>query len=524
VFERIRCVCWLAWLFLPACASEDASEAEKSQRPRRERATEGKDASHGAGSAPDYERIFAMSQVHRIDIEMSAQARTDMLTDMEKLLGAPGSGSMGMGGMGFPQIPPELIAACNGKRAGDGCEASTAAGSCREIGVGLLCLPMDAFGGMGPGAGRGPIDLVGGDPVYVPVTIRYDGRAWNQVGMRYKGNSSLASAWRQGIMKLGFRLHFDRFEDEQPEIADQRFFGFRELTFSSGWNDATLTRDALAGELVRSQGLPTARCAFYQVYVDAGDGPRYWGLYTLIEDPSDALPQEQFESGEGNLYKPDGAGADFTSFSEEGFVKKTNERAADYSDVLRAIDALHASRDDAQAWRTELERVFDVPVFLQTLALSRAIGHWDGYGRMPHNYYLYGDPTHGGRLTWISWDHNLTWQGQSGFGDLSPMMDEVTERWPLIRYLLDDEVYRAQYRSELDQALGGSYAKAEFDARARELHALITPYVVGQGGGDAESAPYTHLRTLDTFRSGVEALIAAADQRREAVRSALAGN
>jgi spore coat protein CotH len=510
------------------CAADGAapsSERESPEEVARERPPGWDDASHGELDVARYDTVFDESVVHRIDIEMRADVRQEMLDDLKGLLGEPGMGGPGAGGPrgGFPQIPPELLTACEGKQASEACTTEADDGSCRALGGRLICLPanLGPGGGMGPGGG-GALDLVGGDPIYVPVKVRYDEREWTEVSMRYKGNSSLASAWRQGILKLGFRLHFDRLEDEHPEIENQRFFGFSELTFSSGWNDASLIRDALAVELLRDAGLPAARTAFYRVYVDAGDGPVYWGLYTMIEDPSDALLASQFEKADGNLYKPDGEGADFTRFTEDGFDKKTNEAAADYSDVMAAIDALHADRSDASSWRRRLEQVFEVDVFLRTLAVSRAIGHWDSYGRMPHNYYLYADPARSNRLVWVSWDHNLTWQGQQGGfgGDVGVMMDDVDERWPLIRYLLDDPDYRATYREALQAGLEGAYAREPFEARASALHQRIAPYVLGQ-----EAEPYTHLAGPDTFEralSGDTGLFAVAEQRREAVRSALA--
>jgi len=39
------------------------------------------------------------------------------------------------------------------------------------------------------------------------------------------------------------------------------------------------------------------------VYVDTGNGPVYWGLYTVFEDPSDKMLEYQFENPNGNLYK-----------------------------------------------------------------------------------------------------------------------------------------------------------------------------------------------------------------------------
>ena len=82
----------------------------------------------------------------------------------------------------------------------------------------------------------------------------------------------------------------------------------------------------------------TARAAFYRVYVDTGAGAEYWGLYTMVEDPADgAMLDSQLGGHEGNLYKPEGAGSDWTRFTQAGFAKKTNEKAADWGDVERAI-------------------------------------------------------------------------------------------------------------------------------------------------------------------------------------------
>lgn len=495
--------------------------------------------SHGKEAAADYERVFAANKVQRIDIQMPPETQQQLLDNLTMLLGEPrmrglpGAPGGAQGGMFSPMIMRGLEA-CEGKRQGYACTAGFE-GSCELVFGRMACIPEGVMIPGAPGTGGRPVDrvdLVPGEPEYVPVTVRYDDGTWTQVGMRFKGNSSLAAAWGQGIRKLGFRLHFDRYEAEQPAVADQRFHGFRELTFSSGWNDPSLIRDALSSEVMQSLGLASARTAFYQVYVDAGEGPRYWGLYTMVEDPSDAMLAAQFGDGSGNLYKPEGAGATLSSFVQEDFEKKTNETQGDYGDVMAAIEALNAPRDDQAAWRARLESVFDVPTFLQVLAVSRAIGHWDSYGIMPHNYYLYADPARGGRLVWISWDHNLTWapmrpQGMPGFGiGLSVMMDEVTSSWPLIRLLLDDPVYRATYVTALQRSLDeGLYPKAAFDARARQLHAMVAPYVIGGQGAEPEQAPYTFLPSAAAFNSALNApqrgLIEVADQFRTAVVEAL---
>ncbi len=189
-----------------------------------------------------------------------------------------------------------------------------------------------------------------------------------------------------------------------------------------------MLREKVAGDVFRNAGLAGSHTAFYTVYVDYGDGPVYFGVYTMVEEVDDTVLDTQFADDDGNLYKPEGTGASFAegTFSEDVFVKKTNEDEADWSDILSLFAALHddTRTTDPAAWRTNLEAVFDTDVFLKYLAVNTVIQNWDTYGRMTHNYYLYNDPDTG-RLTWIPWDNNEALQegkmgGVSGAGFLGP--------------------------------------------------------------------------------------------------------
>ena len=364
------------------------------------------------------------------------------------------------------------------------------------------------------------------EPIWVPVTVEYEGYEWTEVGMRYKGNSSLRGAWRDGQRKLAFRLDFDQYEADHPELTDQRFFGFKKMTFGNNYNDPSLIREKIANELFRAGGIPAARTTFVRVYVDFGEGPTYFGLYTMIEDPSNKMLDTQFDDGTGNLYKPEGDRANWTAFDAASFPKKTNEDQADFTDVEAAIAALNADRSDAAAWRGGLEATFDVAGFIRWLALNQAMVNWDSYGWIAHNYYVYGDPSRGGRLVWIPWDLNGSlrvrntagpWQGAD-----SVLLDEFDASWPLIRFLLDDPEYTQRYRDELQAALDGPMAEATVVSMMRTYHDLIAPYVVGP---DGEAAPYTFLRDdgefEDSLVAGESALEPHIIARRLAVTEAL---
>jgi spore coat protein CotH len=379
--------------------------------------------------------------------------------------------------------------------------------------------------------------MISRDPMYVPVTVQHDGRVWTHVGMRYKGNSSLMMAGVGGSGKIPFRLDFDRYDKEFPEIEGQRFYGFQKLTFSSNFGDDSQIRELFVTEVFRDRGVPAAKAAFYRVFVDSGSGPEYWGLYTMIEDPADgSMLDAQFGGRAGNLYKPDGPGANWTQFSADGFPKKTNEKRGDFADVEAAIAALHAAPGPGHAeWRSAFEARFDADLFLRWLAVNTVVQNWDAYGTFAHNYYLYGDPGQQGRLRWIPWDHNLALgAGFGGFGGGGPQVpglfgggDDILHtgkgsQWPLISRLLADEVYSARYRAHLSRALEGLFAPEAAAARMRQLHTLIAGSVVGDRG---ERPSHTTISSPAAFERSVDGpggLRDVIEARHAAVRQALA--
>jgi len=445
-------------------------------------------ATHCRGVAPDYEEVFAEDVLHVLRITVAPADYQAMMDDMdEKFSGASGAS-------------PDLDE-----------------------------LP---------------------DPVWVPVTVGYGGGVWTQVGMRWKGHSSLKAAWNGGVRKLSFLLEFDHYEDLYPDLADQRFFGFEKLSFSNAYNDPSVIREKVAAEVFRAAGVPVARVAFAPVYLDHGGGPIYMGVYSLIEDPSDEMLEAQFgrhDNGNGNLYKPWGDAARWTSPDdadggpagwrediEDHFEKCTNTDVPDWSDIEEAIERLHADRNVPALWRAGLEAVFDTRSFIRTLAVNQVIMNWDSYGCMHHNYHVYSNPHDHGRFVWFPWDLNeaMLYREQAGCPEPgSVMLDEIVSAddgtdidsdWPLIRFVLSDPVYRGAYAQELRAALDGPFAVDTVVAMLERYHELVAPYVVGPV--EIETYPYTNT-TADAFERSLEegdgALVPHVNARHDAVEAAL---
>lgn len=484
------------------------------------------EATHGDEAEPNYEEVFPDDEVNQIAITITPENWEAMQANMTQLFGEAGSveGDRGFPGAGQPPMgdhpQPGEVGFPEGLEPPEGALPRSPEGFAPPENGEWPELPDDIPGGGHPrDGGFGGGDMTPENPMWVPATIEFDGRIWTNVGVRYKGNSSLTSGWRSGSLKLPLKLDFDEFEDEYPEINNQRFYGFKQLSLANGFSDTSFLRDAATALILEEAGLPAAKTAFYEVILDYGEGPISLGLYTMIEVVDDTVVERYFGSDTGNIYEGDGSAASFaaaTSAQIEQSFQKENNKNSDWSDIEDLFNVLHAEQrtNNPAAWRAELESLFDVNGFLEWLAISAVIQHWDSYGNMSHNYYLYDNPDTG-QLTWISWDHNMAMSASlGGRGDRDGGIDvsldkaDVGDNWPLIRYLLDDPIYFERYLSCLAEAVEGPFNPDQMAERYQTLADLIAPYAAAEVG---ES----------TFNTAVQQLIDHAYQRADAVESFL---
>ena len=342
------------------------------------------------------------------------------------------------------------------------------------------------------------------NPNYVPAEVFFKDNQWYRVGVRFKGNSSLKSSWQAGILKLSFKLDFDEFEDYYPQIDNQRFYGFKKLSLKNNYDDKSGLREKVASDIFERAGLAVSHTAFYSLYIDHGNGPEYFGLYTLVEEVDDTLIDTQFSSDNGNLYKPENTGASFAegTFNETDFEKKTNEDELDWSDIQNLFSVLHdETRISApETWRADLEKIFDTDVFLRYLAVNTVMQNWDTYGIMPHNYYLYNNP-YNNKLTWIPWDNNEALQEGKMRGALTLDFANMEKgAWPLIEYIYADNAYRAIYDDYVQETIDGAFESGDIQDVYTRYGALVAPYV------ESELPGYSFLNNSGEFQQALSQL------------------
>lgn len=461
---------------------------------------------HGKYAKPNYSIVFPNDKVNRIDIKIDLTNWNEMMVDLQSNFGSfarmqPRPGNEEDRNLGFPQ---QNNAENPHQQRNHPGPPARRMGMSRDMENDSLH-SQNGEQRMGPPPGG----MLGGTP-YEPVweycDVLFNNEKWSKVGIRFKGNSSLRMAYQSGINKLSFKLDFEQFETEFPEIKNQRFYGFKQLNLKNNYDDKSFIREKVASDLFADFGLVSPKTSFCQVFVDYGDGPTYFGLYTLVEEVDDTVIETAFSSENGNLYKPEGRAATFAnnSFRDTDMNKKNNKKSNDYSDVQQLTTVINSSLriENHELWKTQLNDIFDVPVFLKWLAANTVMQNWDTYGKSIHNYYLYNNPANN-KLVWIPWDNNEAFQPGKMGGAPSLSLNEIGENWPLIRYILEDEQWNSEYKRNVSEFAGNFFAPERMTEIYSDCQQLLENYTIGNQG---EIQGYTFLRNKSDFTEAFDYL------------------
>ena len=115
------------------------------------------------------------------------------------------------------------------------------------------------------------------------------------VAVRTKGNSSLMQAAQCSDLPAGLKVDFNFFNSARS------YHGIKKLCYSNGFSDPTLMKEFLGYELMAAMGVPTPRACFVDFWVN----DTHLGVYTQVEAVDATFVAENFDDGNGNLYKPE---------------------------------------------------------------------------------------------------------------------------------------------------------------------------------------------------------------------------
>ncbi|TWU48095.1 CotH kinase family protein [Rubripirellula reticaptiva] len=335
-------------------------------------------------------------------------------------------------------------------------------------------------------------DTDAADP-YFEADFVADGIALDNVGVRFKGNSSFDGSGVKKSIKIDFN-----------EFVDSTFLGLKKLNLNNNYNDPTMLREKLFYDYASNFVEGVGRAVFTNVYING----ELYGVYTAVEQVDSTFTQSRFGDDEdGNLYKGTASddavlsdpqadfGSDLTYLGtdqaayEAFYELKTNEAANDYSQLIELIDVLNNTPSGELA--DAIEPLLDVQDTLASLALNNLFVNLDSYSGAAHNYYLY-DRDDTGQFTHLLWDANESFGTFTQFVDRFQNPVEIDPFWlptgtamgppgtpvedeprPLAENLWAVDDYSIDYLRDLQQMLEEGFDVISATARINELADLI---------------------------------------------------
>ena len=302
---------------------------------------------------------------------------------------------------------------------------------------------------------------------WFPGTVTVDGETHTDVGVRKKGFIG-----SQSDTKPALKLRFDKYTDGQS------LGGVMErMTLNNSIQDPSMVNTCLSYRVFSAAGSPAPRCNFATVSVNGKD----LGLYVHVEELKAPFLARHFDSTEGNLYE--GTVSDFTPTYRGTIEKKTNEDAADWSDIDAVVAAL---QDPSDAGLEALGEIVDLDRFLSFWATEVLVGHWDGYAGDRNNYQFYREPD--GRFVFIPWGPDDTFHlkdDPNPFDNISKPPPSVLALTAIPNRLYNDPDWRVEYVARLKEILDTIWDEAELLAAVDEMAAIVQRHALPE---DREAA------------------------------------
>lgn len=294
------------------------------------------------------------------------------------------------------------------------------------------------------------------------------------IGFRLRGNTSLNAA------KKSFKISFNTF------IQGARWQGLEKINLNGSHNDPTRIRTKLCWEMLRNAGLPAARTAMVQLFINDEN----MGLYTHVEQIDETFVERVFSNPHpGNLYKClypsdlDYISENATAYQLEFngrriYDLETNKYADNYIDLSEFISILNQT--ELEALPCALEPVFQVDRYLKQAAFDILSGNWDGYIFNKNNFYLYKNRKTG-QFEFIHYDLDNTlgidWVNQDWTSRSIYNWAPQSQTRPLFKRLLQIPEYRNRYSYYLDELMQTVFNPDSLRQRINALQDLIAPVV-----------------------------------------------
>lgn len=327
-------------------------------------------------------------------------------------------------------------------------------------------------------------------------SISINGTVLNNVGVKYKGNSS----YNANNAKNPLHIELDTY-------SDQNYQGYTDIKLNNVIFDPTFVRETLAYNVIRKY-MHAPLCNYANVYVNNV----LIGLFTNVESVSKKFVSNHFGSN-GNAFfncsPPAGAGPTTTNLPNLAYLGTSStsyesayeiKSDAGWNDLIALTDALNNNISN-------VESVLDIDRAIWMLALDNVMVNLDSYiGQFKQNYYLYKDNS--GRFNPIMWDLNMCFGtfSSTGSGNLTTItqkrqmshtLHSAEANWPLVQKLLAVPTYKKKYLAHYKTILNENFANNSYYTTAQSFQTLISAAVAADTNKFYTTAQFTSNMTTD---------------------------
>ncbi len=127
---------------------------------------------------------------------------------------------------------------------------------------------------------------------YISVDISINGNIMENVGIRPKGNSSLATVSQSESDKYSFKMKFDKYVDEQT------CYGLDTLVLNNVISDNTYMKDYISFDMMNFMGVNSSLYNYSYITVNG----EFWGVYIALEGYDKSFLNRTYGNDEGFLY------------------------------------------------------------------------------------------------------------------------------------------------------------------------------------------------------------------------------
>ena len=311
----------------------------------------------------------------------------------------------------------------------------------------------------------------------IPATMWLNGKSYDSVGVRFKGNTSYRSV--STSLKKSFNISADFVKPTQD------FKGYKTLNLNNSYQDASMVREIFYYHQIRRHSA-APKANFVRLYVNDGD----YGLYQNVQQINKDMMSEWFLSNDGTNWRADvpagttggGGGGwgdgtaalnylgDDTTAYKKYYTLKSSDQAQPWADLPKVCKILNQT--PLSNLEDSLQNYLDIDRTLWHLASEILFCDDDSYvfkGKM--DYYLYQD-AETKRFVTIDYDANSTMAANVAT-QWSPFYNETKVNYPLLNRLLAVPNIRQRYLAHVRTLIAESFNVDSANAVLNRYTALL---------------------------------------------------